>query len=370
MKILHILNMNTRSGAASFLMNYYRHIDREKIHFDFLSYSLSKSNYTDEINQLGGNLYNAPNYKKYFLRYIHYVKNIISKGAYDIIHCHDFFVSIIPLFIAKKNNIKIRIIHSHNSSHNLLWKRLIVYLFKDIWKLFATDFFSCSIEAAQFLFGKRNKYIIVNNAIEVERFKFNNITRNNIRNDLQLSENALFIGYVARFAKQKNHLFLIDIINNIMQKKNDVYLLLIGEGILKDSVKEYVNKLNLSKNVIFYSTSKNVHELYSAMDVFVFPSLFEGLPVTGIEAQCAGLPVIASLTIPKTMQVTNLVQWLDLESGPEKWAEKILEYSPSQERMDMCEMITQNGYNIKNECKKLEKIYDRIFNTDMIKIDT
>jgi glycosyltransferase involved in cell wall biosynthesis len=353
--------MNTRSGVASFLMNYYRHIDREKIQFDFLSYSISKNNLIEEIRQLGGNVFNAPNYKKHFFKYVRYIQNIIMNGTYDIVHCHQFLLSIISLFIAKRTGIKVRIIHSHNSSISSLWKRLLVYLFRNIWFFFATDFFACSVEAANFLFGKWCKCIIVNNAIEPERYVFNVIARNKIRSELHLPEDAFVIGYVARFVKEKNHLFLIDFFKNILQQNLNAYLLLVGDGNLQDNIKSYVTGLNLSENVIFYGVSNKTYELYSAMDVFVFPSLFEGLGITGLEAQCAGLPVIASLNIPKTMQVTNLVQWLDLKSGPEKWAEKVLEYSPPREKINMCEIITQNGYNIRNECRRLEIIYNELY---------
>jgi glycosyltransferase involved in cell wall biosynthesis len=352
--------MNITSGVASFLMNIYRHIDHDKIQFDFLSYSLSENNYVEEIKLFGGNVHNAPNYKKHFFKYINYIQNIITNGNYDIVHCHEFLLSICSLFIAKSVGVKVRIIHSHNSSISSLWKKLTVYLFRIIWKYFATDFFACSTEAAHFLFGERCKYVIVNNAIEPERYVFNVIVRNNIRNNLHLPENAFVIGYIARFVKEKNHLFLINAFINILQKNINAYLLLAGEGILQDTVKKYADKLNLSKNMIFYGVSNKVYELYSVMDVFVFPSLFEGLGITGIEAQCAGLPVIASNNIPKTMQVTNLVQWLDLKDGPEKWAEKILEYLPLKDRMNMCEVITQNSYNIKNESKKLELMYNKL----------
>jgi len=361
MKILHVAIMNTRGGVASFIMNYYRRIDREKIHFDFLTCCLTKDNYSEEIKQMGGRIHNAPDYKKHLFKYICYVHNVIKNENYDIIHCHELLLSAISLFFAKRKGIKVRIIHSHNNNIFSLWKRLLIYLFRNFWFFLATDFFACSTSAALFLFGSRYKFHIFNNAIDPERFVFNNTTRKSIRNALCLPENAFVIGYVARFVKEKNHLFLIDIFMNILQKNDDAYLLLVGDGILQDKVKNYAEDLNISKNVLFYGISENVYELYSVMDVYVFPSLFEGLPVTGIEAQCAGLPVVASLNIPKTMQVSSLVKWLDLKSGPEKWAEKVLEYSTSRERKNMCEIITQNGYNIKNECRRLEKIYNEIY---------
>jgi len=360
MKVLHLANMNIRSGVASFLMNYYRHIDREKIQFDFLSCALSDNNYAEEIKRLGGIVYNAPSYKKHLFRYIGFVKNIIVNSSYDIIHCHQFLPSIILLYIAKKNGIKTRIMHSHNSFISSKWKELTVYLFRNIWPFFVTDYFACSTEAAHFLFGKRCEYKQFNNTIEAERFIFNNAARYRIRNELCLPENAFVIGYVARFDKEKNHVFLIDVFKHILKENANAYLLLIGNGTLQSNIKEYVGNLDISKNVLFYGVTDKAHEFYSAMDVFVFPSMFEGLGLVGIEAQCAGLPVIASLNIPKAMQITPLVSWLDLKDGPEAWAEKVLEYSQPHERKDMTELITQNGYSINVECKKLEEEYTNL----------
>jgi len=360
MKVLHVATMTNSSGVASFLMNYYRNINRGEIQFDFLSTSLSESDYSEEIYKLGGNIFFVSKYKGHLLEYIINVKNVIENGAYDIIHCHEFLLSVISLSLAKKKGIKTRIIHSHSNYISSKYKRLLVYLFRNFWSLFATDFFACSIEAAHFLFGKRYKYEIFNNAIEPEKFIFNNTARNDIRNDLRLSKNAFVIGYVARLDKGKNHFFLINLFRIIVQENINAYLLLIGEGTLQEEIKKYVAALGILNNVFFYGVTKKVHELYSVMDVFVFPSLFEGFGIVGIEAQCAGLPVIASTNIPKAMQVTNLVHWLDLEIGAEEWAKKVLEFSMFHKRMNMSKIITQNGYNIKIECKKLEMEYFRL----------
>jgi len=360
MKVLHIANKNNGNGVASFIMNYYRHIDYNKIQFDFISHSSLEDSNAEEIQNLGGNVFNVPSYKKYLFKYINSVYKIIKSGTYDIIHCHQFPIDIISLFIAKKKGIKVRIFHAHNNAFYSFVKRLLVYLFRNIWGCVVTDFSACSVDAGHFFFGNRYKYIIFNNAIEPERYVFNSIARNSIRNNLYLPENAFVIGYVARFVKQKNYFFLINVFKNILYKNDNSFLLLIGDGKLLKKIKKYVATLNLLKNVLFYGVSERVYELYSAMDVFVFPSLFEGLGIAGIEAQCAGLPVIASLNIPKEMQVTDLVSWLDLKVGAEKWAEKVLEYSIPKKRENMTEIITRNGYNIKNECNKLENEYARL----------
>jgi len=360
MRILHIANMNKRSGVASFLMNYYRHIDKKKYYFDFISHNISENNYQEEINQLGGNLYIVPNYKKNIFKYIICVYKIIKNRNYDIIHCHEFLLSVISLFIAKITGIKVRIIHSHNDSISESIKKILIYILKNNWFFFATHYFACSKMAALFLFGKKYKVKIINNAIEPEKYYYNLIKRNIIRNELFMTNNSFLIGYVARFAKQKNHLFLIFVFKEILNKRKDSYLLLVGEGILLNEIKKVATSLNIINNIIFFGITDTVNELYSAMDVFVFPSKYEGLGIVGIEAQCAGLPVIASLNIPKEMQVTNLVHWLDIREDPEKWADKILKFSDVQERVIMPDIITKNGYNIRHECKRLEIEYDRL----------
>lgn len=360
MKVLQLANMNVRSGVASFVMNYYRHINRSKIQFDFLSCALSANNYADEIKRLGGCIFDAPNYKKYFFRYIRFINKVMADGNYDIIHCNQFLLSIVALILAIKNGIKTRIIHSHNSSISSGAKRLLVLSARTIWRFLATDFYACSEKAAFFLFGQNNKYTMVKYAIDTDKYKFNQVVRNKMRNELSLSSSAFVLGYIARFVKEKNHFFLLEVFESVLQENKNAWLLLVGDGQLKEAVEKRAVDLGLAEKIIFYGTSEQAGDLYSAMDVFVFPSIFEGLPVVGIEAQCAGLPVIASRFITSEMAITDLVTWLDLKDGAAKWAKKILEYKLPLERKDTSRIITEQGYNINEECKKLEMAYFRL----------
>jgi glycosyltransferase involved in cell wall biosynthesis len=355
------------SGIASFLMGYYRHIDRTKIKFDFLSdLSIPDADiFEDEINKLGGKLFKVPYYKKHLLKYLGFLNTIIRPDAYDIIHCHEFVLSILPLIVAKKNGVKIRIGHSHIHSPKSQFfsklKELVVFLSHPFFRLFGTHFFACSYDAGIFLFGKHCPFEILYNAIDTDRFIFNDDERKNKRKELNIPNTTFVIGYVARFDKQKNHLYLIDVFQGVLLHCNNVLLLLVGDdkhGRLAGEIRKTIEDMQISDRVIIYGISDSVSELYNAMDIFVFPSRAEGLGIVGIEAQCSGLPVIASTNIPRQMQVTDLVTWLDLDDNVDNWTDAILKFSSNPlARQNMSQVITDAHYNIRIESKKLEKLY-------------
>jgi glycosyltransferase involved in cell wall biosynthesis len=366
-KVLHIARMNYGSGVASFLMNYYRYLDKSKITFDFLSDYCTADTYEEEITKLGGKLLRAPYYKKNLCKYILYLNAVIKPENYDIVHCHEFVLSVLSLIVAKKNGVRIRISHSHSHSpKSQLFskvKEFIVFLSHSLFKWFGTDFFACSIPAGKFLFGKHRHIEIIHNAIDTDKFLFNQVIRKNLREELGISDALYVLGYVARFDKQKNHEFLIEIFQKLLLKYSDIVLLLVGDGDNQDYIKKLASDTGLSEKIIFYGISNNIYELYSVMDVFVFPSLAEGLGIVGIEAQCSGLPVIASSNIPHEMQITDLVTWLDLDDGANKWADVILEKLLSVSmRVDMSEAVTIAGYNIFVESKRLENKYMQLCN--------
>jgi glycosyltransferase involved in cell wall biosynthesis len=363
-KVLHIANMKKGSGVASFLMNYFGHINRKKIIFYFFSYSDTTNNYHDDIVRLGGTVFVAPYYKHNLIKYIIYLNKIIKDESFDIIHCHEFVVSFLALIIAKNNNIKVRIIHSHSRSIDSPIRRIIVTLSHRLFKLFATDYFACSEEAGYFLFGFSCRPFIINNAIDINNFLFNEDARIHVRKKFNIADNYKIIGHIGRFSKIKNHIFLIKLFASILLKDKNYVLLLIGDGEKYQKIKTMAIKYKIYKNIIFYGPSDNVAELYSAMDVFVFPSLFEGLPLVGIEAQCSGLPVIASKGIPRSMQVSDLVTWLDLNDGADKWADEIIRILRQENRrQDMSKIITAARYSILTECGNLEKKYAELANT-------
>ncbi|GHU02624.1 glycosyl transferase family 1 [Spirochaetia bacterium] len=286
----------------------------------------------------------------------------MRKEHFDIIHSQEMVIgSILAFTIAKKMGIRVRIMHSQNNYISNCVKRLIILLSRPFLKKTATDFYACSTEAGNFLFGKKINYEIIHNAIHAERFIYNENLRKDVRTFLNISSDTAVIGHVGRFEEQKNHTFLIKLFYQIMQTKSNVVLLLVGEGEAKRHIQNMVNDLNISNKVIFYGLSDKMSELYSAMDIFVFPSLFEGLGIVGIEAQCSGLPVIASTNISKGMKITDLVTWLSLKDGVDVWKDKTLEIlAEKEERRNMSSLIADAGYNIITETKKLEDRYSAL----------
>jgi glycosyltransferase involved in cell wall biosynthesis len=222
-------------------------------------------------------------------------------------------------------------------------------------KVLVTDRFACSQKAGTFLFGKKD-FAIINNAIEVKKYIFNEETREKIRTKLNLN-NKFVIGHVGRLSIEKNHLFLLDVFAQVHNKCIDSVLLLVGEGALKLKIKEKVKALGLEDNVVFLGVCSNVNEIYQAMDVFVLPSLFEGLPTVGIEAQTAGLMCFFSDEVTPEVKVTNFVQFISLKNNASYWSEQILKYSNGYKRYDKSEILIQAGYDIKNTAKQLEDFY-------------
>jgi glycosyltransferase EpsF len=354
--------MQKGSGVASFLMNYFRHIDRSRFDFCFLSDSNAINSYNDEIVRLGGTVFIAPYYKHNLFGYVGYLNRVIKNTSFDIVHCHEFVLSIFALIIALKRGIRVRIIHSHSRAIDSMLKRYIVFFSRYLFKIFATDFFACSEEAGIFLFGSVCKPIIINNAIDVNKFIFNNEARRKVRNDLYIADNFRVIGHVGRFSQVKNHVFLLRVFVGVLFKYPNCVLLLVGDGEKYQEKKTLAAELKISDKVIFYGLSDNTAELYSTMDAFVIPSLFEGFPFVGIEAQCAGLPILASKNIPRQMQVSDLVTWLDLNDGVDKWADELVRIlSQKSSKQDMSKIITNAGYNISVESKKLEQKYYELY---------
>lgn len=317
-------------GLENFIMNIYRKIDREKIQFDFLVTREEKGIFDQEIESLGGKIYNIP--KMEIVGYVKYCKilyNFFKKhNEYKIVHCHRDALCAVYLNQARKANIPIRIAHSHNT--NIIDKDgLKGYLritIKNFLKKFinknATDFFACSKEAGQWLFGEyisEKELVIIKNGIDVDKYKYNEKIAFQIRRELEIDEDTFLIGHVGRFDLQKNHKFLIEIINKIDKKISNYKVCLVGDGILKDEIVNLVKQYHLEEKILFLGIRSDVNKLMMSFDLFLFPSLFEGLGIVLIEAQATGLKCIVSDTIPleadmnigllKRVCINNLDEW-------------------------------------------------------------
>ena len=356
-RILHIIGRMNVGGAETFIMNVYRNIDREKVQFDFVVHTKEKCDYEDEIKALGGKIYRIEQLSKHPLKSMKQLRKIIidNKDVYRTIHRHtDSAIVFTDLLIAKLAGIKNRYVHSHSDKTSKGSK--IHRICRPILNILATRKFACGQQAGEWLFGKKQNFEIIQNGIDIEKYKFNKNIRDEVRKELNLKENDILIGHVGRFHRVKNHDFLIDIFYEV-QKEINAKLVLVGTGELQDQIKEKVRKLGISDKVIFLGLRQDVNRIMQAMDIFLFPSLFEGLPLTLIEAQAAGLKILASDTITKKCNITGDITFISLEEDKDIWKRKILEILEHNERnIDVSELYKE-GFDSKQTAKKLQNIY-------------
>jgi glycosyltransferase involved in cell wall biosynthesis len=360
-RIAHIIGNWFGGGVEAVVMNYYRHIDRTRIQFDFLCSENSTNIPYDEIEDLGGRVYLIPNYTK-ISKYQKELIKIFKENKYKIVHSHINTLSVFSLHAAKKAGVPVRIAHSHSTTNKAEWKKNIIkQCLRPFSKIYATDYFACSELAGRWLFGNKTyndgKVYILNNAIDVDKFDFNEEIRKKKRKELNIEDGTLVIGHVGRFVAQKNHKKLIEIFNEVHKQNRDTILLLAGQGPLMDKIKKQVNESGLKNSVIFLGQRSDINELYQAFDVFVLPSLYEGLGIVLIEAQCSGLYCISSREVPVIAQLTNLVEFVDLKMSKDKWATQILNNCTHNKREKHSREISNKGYNIFDNAKILQKKY-------------
>jgi glycosyltransferase involved in cell wall biosynthesis len=365
LKVLHIVgSLSIRSGVSSIVMNYYRNIDKSKVQFDFIIHSKPDITYEKEINKMDGKIYRLPNLslKNIFPLYKAVKTFFNEKGnEYQLIHVHTPSLCIFYFPIAKKTGIKNRIAHSHNTKYSDYFFRSVRnYILTKPIKKYTTKKIACSKLAGAFLFGikdvQNGNILILKNGIECNKFRYSFIVRNEFREKLKL-KNKFVIGHIGRFNKQKNHNFLIDIFFEIYKKNNKSVLLLIGEGELLPFIRKRVEELGISNSVLFWGRSKNINELMQAMDLFLLPSLYEGLPIVGIEAQASGLPCIFSSNISDEVKVLDDVRFISLKKSASYWADEVLKIYKNYDRIDTCPEILHAGYDIKQIAKSIEEFY-------------
>ncbi|WP_164506039.1 glycosyltransferase family 1 protein [Companilactobacillus insicii] len=357
-RILHILQRMEAGGTQAFLMNIYRNIDRSKVQFDFLVEYNEKQFYDDEIKLLGGKIFYT-SFREDFniFKFNEYLNSFFqSHPEYKIIHVHTYSIGYFCLKAAKKAGVTVRVAHSHSNETVHDYKYLPKLLMQRVYTKYATNLFACSNDAGKYLF-KHRKFEVVRNAIDSRKFKFNACKRNNIRKELNL-DNKFVVGHVGRFHKSKNHMFLIDVFKEIKKYNNNSVLLLVGSGPEEQRIKEKVEKLNLSDSVIFLSNRSDMDYIYQAMDVFVFPSLFEGLGIVTIEAQCSGIPTLCSERIPADVNITPLYNELSLDLSPNYWAKCAIQISKdSYAHHDMQKLVIDSGYDIVEVSTAMQNFY-------------
>ena len=360
-KVAQIIASVAEGGIEMMIMNLYRNIDHDKVEFHFLVPNTSLIINAQEIESYGGKVTIVPSIKRYF-KYKKALKTIFKREKYDIVHANMNALSFIPLSVAKKCSIPVRISHSHSTSHKKEGLRHIVkQLLRPFSKRYATHYFACSEKAGRWLYGDKafdsNKVTIINNAIDFEKYSFNEDVRKEIRNSLNIGENQKVIGHIGRFMSQKNHVFLLEIFQELQKFNPNTVLLLVGNGERFDEIKNFVSNKGI-KNVIFTGSVPNTSAYYQAMDCFCLPSLYEGLPVVGVEAQANGLKCFFSSEITKEAAINKQTQFLDLASGAKKWAEEINEFLIKDKLR--CSSGLDNKFNIKFIADDLLRLYTEI----------
>lgn len=359
-KILVVGLTDNLGGIESFFMTYYRRLDKKKFHFDFVTIFHGVA-FQEELEKDGCKIYHLPSFKKHPYRYQKTLRKIIKENKYDVVHVNMLSAAnILPLRVAKSLGVPKIIAHSHNSDIPKGIARKILHL-KNQKKIsrYANTLVACSKKAGDWLFGKDTDFTILHNAVEMDKFKYNENYRKQIREKLNIGDSYL-IGHIGRFCEQKNQTFIIEILKECKKEKKDIKLLLIGNGSDKEKIKQKVKSLDLEECVIFLENTLDVYQYYSAFDLFIMPSKFEGLVIVGVESQANGLPTLFSDTISKEIKANDNVEFLSI-CDVTIWKDRILSFAkeePGKRRKLDREKFKNAGYDIVSQTKNLERIYE------------
>lgn len=354
-RVLQIVTYMGRGGLETMLMNYYRHMDRNKVQFDFLVHRDFEADYDKEIVSMGGKIYHISRLVPWSRKYRRELKRFFEEHPeYKIVHVHQDCLSSVALQCAKECGIPVRIAHSHTINQDKNIKYLIkLHYMKKITK-YATDYFACSIAAGDWMFGGHS-YHILRNAIDISSYSYSSDKAGQIRKQLHL-ENNFVIGHIGRFDSQKNQDFLIEVFNEFLKLDPYARLILVGDGKGRKTIEEKVKTLRLNDKVVFTGVRSDVADLLQVMDVFVFPSKCEGLGIAAVEAQAAGIPCILSEKVPEECKMTANTEFLSLKDTPKIWAEHILAYK-GVPHMNTYEDLCKAGYDIKKNAERLQSYY-------------
>lgn len=354
-RVLHIVTYMGRGGLETMLMNYYRHIDRSKIQFDFLVHRDFKADYDDEVLSLGGQIFHIQPLNPFLLSYYKALEHFFSEHSYQIVHSHLDCMSAYPLSVAKKCGVPIRIAHAHSASQDKNIKYPLKLFSKKIIPCFATNLFACGKAAGEWMFPHKH-FSIIHNAINTNDYLYDHDIRTASRRELKISDEQLLIGHVGRFAPPKNHTFLLDIFYEVKKRRPDAILVLVGTGDLQESIKNKAKQLGLIDDILFLNNRTDVNRILQAFDVFVMPSLYEGVSVATIEAQAASLPCVFSDTVSDECKITDNVEFISLSKSPEIWAQHILNYTNAT-RSNQFDAVKNSGYDITENARWLENFY-------------
>ena len=357
--VLQVIGALNIGGAETMLLNILKTINHDRYKFYFLCYSEETFDYEEDIKQYGGEIIRIKALKEVGpARFIKQIEDIIRTKNIDVVHCHTYYNSMFAVMAAKKCGVKTIITHSHNTKAGVsmsILKKIYFSFSKRILNRYSTDLMACGPEAGKALFGN-NKFAIFDNGIVLEDFAYDQEKRKRIRKELGIKETTTVFGHVGRFSEQKNHEFLIKVFYEYQKKNPNSCLVLLGQGHLMDTIKGMVANKGIEDKVLFVGIKKNAKDYYNAFDAFLFPSLYEGLPVVLVEAQMNGLPIYASDTIDKNVDESETILFIPINSA-KKWADIIFE--KELRRFNNEEKMINSKYNIVKNVAMLEKVYDK-----------
>lgn len=363
-RILQITGGMNMGGIENFIMNIYRNIDRSRVQFDFLIHQEEKQIFEDEIVSLGGKVYRIPSLGKVgHFKYLKELREFFNiHKEYKIVHSHYNTISGVILREAKRCGIKTRIAHSHTSYPKY---RLIERIYKEYSRLLirgnANKRFACSQKAGEWLYGINNEFEVINNGINPQEYLFNIKKRNEMRENLNLKTNDIVIGHVGRFSSEKNHSFLIDIFNELLKINKNYKLLLVGDGNTREEIEKKVQSLKLEDSVRFLGVRKDVKDILQGLDLFILPSVFEGLPVTLVEAQGAGLKCFISDSVTREIDLEcGLTEFISLNKSAQEWA-KMIDKNKDYIRKNTLNELRSHGYDMTQNAKELENFYIELY---------
>lgn len=356
-RVAQIIGKMVGGGVESVVMNYYRHVDRSRVQFDFLVDADSTRVPTEEIRSLGGRVFEIPPYQ-HPVAYRKALLRLFRAERWTIIHSHINTLSVFPLSAAKAAGVPVRIAHSHSTmGKGEYGKNLMKLALRPFATIYPTHRFACSNYAGVWLFGE-SAFTVIPNAIELRDFRFSERTRQEVRSELGLASDTLLIGHVGRFVPQKNQLFLVNVLAQVLEQAPKTMLAFVGDGPEKESVIEYVKKLGIQDRVLFLGQRSDVNRLYQAFDVFCLPSIYEGLPLVGIEAQRSGLPCFFSNAVSREVDITGSVEFLPVNSTDD-WVESLRECNVTK-RLTFSDQVF-DSYDIDKQGETLTDLYERLY---------
>ena len=348
-------------GKRNLIMEYYRHIDKTKVQYDFICDSDSNGIPKEEIEKLGGKVYLVPPYKHIF-SHLKATYKILKDNHYQVMHAFDNTLNVFPLFVGKLAGVKVRISESISKGDKNEAKTKIKLVLRRFSHWFATDFMANSIDCGVWQFGKKTydegKISIFKTVINADANAFDKVLRDETRKKFGWEDKVIY-GFIGRYVDQKNPLFLIDIFNSIAKKQPNAKLVMIGFGELETAMHEKIKEYGLQDRVEDLGRRDDIKQFYNAFDTFLLPSLYEGMPVVGIEAQCAGLPIFFSKNITEETTASELAHYIGLNESPEVWADTIINVVNANigKRRSYAEEVKKNGFDSHSEAMRMMKFY-------------